>query len=168
MFSIFIYTYFNLGLLPICVCEEALNLLVAKFVTNKSKDILFFILGFPLFALGVLHHYLPYVWVKSFVEKSFKRPVFWGSVKMLLGLLVIGIYNIILISAINIFVYPAFWFWFMYFFIAPTLSGVVAYHYVRRLKRYTRLQVLRNEDLSSFYEERQQCQAAIRQLIPVA
>ena len=135
---------------------------------HPIKDILFFILSFPLFALGVLHHYLPYIWVKSFVEKSFKRPVFWGSVKMLLGLLVIGIYNIILIAAINIFVYPAFWFWFMYFFIAPTLSGVVAYHYVRRLKRYTRLQELRNEDLSSFYEERQRCQAAIRQLIPVA
>jgi hypothetical protein len=135
---------------------------------HPIKDVLFFIIAFPLFVLGLLHHYLPYVWVKSFVEKSFKRPVFWGSVKMLLGLLVIGIYNIILITAINVFVYPAFWFWFVYFFLVPTLSGVLAYHYVRRLKRYSRLNQLRSEDLTSFYEERQRCQEAIRQLIPVA
>jgi 1-acyl-sn-glycerol-3-phosphate acyltransferase len=132
------------------------------------NDIVFFIFTFPLMVVGLLHHYVPYIWVKSFVEKSFKRSVFWGSVKMLLGTLVVGIFNIVLISVINIFVFPAFWFWVIYFFSVPVLTGVVAYSYFKRMSRFRRMKVLKDKEFSNLYSERESCIEEIKRLIPVA
>lgn len=135
---------------------------------NPLKDFAFFFFTFPLMILGLVHNYLPYTWVKSFVEKSFKRKVFWGSVKLLLGALAIGIYNILLLSIINIFVFPAFWFWLIYFFVVPPITGLVAYAFFKRVSRYKRLQLLKQRELSEIYTERENCLAEIRRLIPVA
>ena len=132
------------------------------------NDSLFFIFTAPLMLLGLIHNYLPYAWVKSFVEKSFKRKVFWGSVKLLLGALVIGLYNILLISTINIFIYPAFWFWLIYFFVVPPITGVFTYAYFKRLARYKRLNNLKNKDVSQLNISRDSCLAEIKRLIPVA
>lgn len=131
-------------------------------------DVLFFIITSPLMVFGLIHNYLPYKWVKSFVEKSFKRKVFWGSVKMLLGTLVVGIYNILLITCLNIFVFPSFWFWLSYFFVVPALSGVLAYKYFKRLKSNTRFKGLMNRDFSHLYAERESCIKEIMRVIPVA
>jgi 1-acyl-sn-glycerol-3-phosphate acyltransferase len=55
----------------------------------------------PFNLLGRIHNYLPYKLVKKFVEKSFKRRVFWGSVKLTLGMAAIGIWNIPLVIALH-------------------------------------------------------------------
>lgn len=132
------------------------------------KDFLFFFFSFPIMIIGLVHNYLPYAWVKSFVEKSFKRKVFWGSVKLLLGALVIGIYNILLITLINIFVFPAFWFWLFYFFVVPPVSGLLAYAYFKKLSRFKRLKKLKQKDFSEINKERESCITEISRLIPVA
>lgn len=132
------------------------------------RDVVFFILTAPLMIIGLLHNYLPYAWVKSFVEKSFKRKVFWGSVKLLLGALVIGLYNILLIASINIFVFPAFWFWLIYFFVIPPIAGLVAYAYFKKWRRYKRLTALQNNDYTEINAERESCLSEISRLIPVA
>jgi len=132
------------------------------------SDIAFFVFGAPLMVIGLIHNYLPYSWVKSFVEKSFKRKVFWSSVKMLFGALAIGIYNILFVSIMNIFVFPAFWFWVIYFFVVPPLSGVLAYSYFKRVARYKRIQLLKEKQFSGIYADRENCLKEIKRLIPVA
>jgi len=50
----------------------------------------------PLFLIGLVHIALPTLFVKRFVEKKMKRPVFWSSTKMTLLLLLLPIWNILL------------------------------------------------------------------------
>src|SRR5690606_11998715 len=52
---------------------------------SRLKEIMMMIILFPFTILGLVHCGLPYILIKKFVEKSFKRKVFWGSVKLLLG-----------------------------------------------------------------------------------
>jgi hypothetical protein len=49
---------------------------------------------FPIALLGFVHAGILYLLVKRFVEKKFKRPVFWGSTKLLLLLTFVGLCNI--------------------------------------------------------------------------
>lgn len=135
---------------------------------NPFLDVLFFFFAAPLMILGLLHNYLPYKWVKSFVEKSFKRKVFWGSVKLLLGALVVGIYNILLINAFYFFIYPSLWFWLLYFLVVPPITGVLSYYYFNRLSRFNRLKLLQKRELTHINSERESCLAEIKRLIPVA
>ena len=53
--------------------------------THRMGVLLKLIFLSPFAIIGMIHFYLPYIFVKRFVEKSFKRRVFWGSVKMLMG-----------------------------------------------------------------------------------
>jgi hypothetical protein len=55
---------------------------------NTTKEWLFLIFGLPFFLMGLLHNYLPYTFIKRFVEKSFKRRVFWSGVIFLMGFLI--------------------------------------------------------------------------------
>ena len=64
-------------------------------------EILILVALFPFMLLGFVHCWLPYKLVKNYAEKSFKRKVFWGSVKLLLGSITIGVYNIILLCVIG-------------------------------------------------------------------
>jgi len=58
----------------------------------KKMVLLFFLLPFAL--LGLLHASLPYIVVKRWVEKKFKRPVFWGSTKKVIAFFACVIINI--------------------------------------------------------------------------
>ena len=48
----------------------------------------------PFSVLGLLHSGIPYIAVKKWVEKAFKRPVFWGATKMVLGVVVVFLVNL--------------------------------------------------------------------------
>ena len=61
-----------------------------KLIQNLCR----FIILFPMALLGILHAGIPYFLLKKFVEKSFKRDVFWASVKMILGVVIIGLINL--------------------------------------------------------------------------
>jgi hypothetical protein len=64
------------------------------------------LLMFPIALLGFVHAGILYLLVKRFVEKKFKRPVFWGSTKLLLLLTFVGLCNIpVLFLIANYFSY---------------------------------------------------------------
>ncbi len=69
----------------------------------------------PFAFLGFMHCYPVYKIVKSFVEKSFRRSVFHGSVKLLLGMVVLGLINIPFIFLFYYLVYPNWWLAIMYY-----------------------------------------------------
>lgn len=61
---------------------------------NLVQNFCRFTLLFPFAILGIFHAGIPYLILKKFVEKSFNRDVFWASVKMILGVVIIGLINL--------------------------------------------------------------------------
>ena len=146
--------------------EEQHLTLLENNAWSKWRDYIFFVLLVPFVVIGLIHNYLPFRWVKNFVERAFKRRVFWGSVKMTLGALAIGIYNIIFLLILNYTVYQNGIFWWLYFFIVPPLTGLIAYNYFKRLKHHKALRRLEKMDLSEFYAKRSQALAFIEKSVP--
>lgn len=111
---------------------------VYAFGEQKSKKVSFrlatFLALLPLTLLGLLHQFIPYFIVKRFVEKTFKRSVFWSGVKLLLGAALSAIYNLIFIYLFMVFVYPSGWLALAYYLTIPAFSGVIAYQQINRLK----------------------------------
>ena len=138
---------------------------------NKGKrtwDVLFLLFMFPLALLGMIHCLIPYLLIKRFTEKTFKRRVFWSSVKLMLGKVSVGIFNIPVFFLIYNFIYPSFWLGLGYFlFIIPTL-GLIAYLYQRKITIYKAKGMMQKMDLSPFIEKRRELIEKIKTLIPVA
>lgn len=138
---------------------------------NKGKrtwDALFLLLIFPLAIVGMIHCLIPYLLIKRFTEKTFKRRVFWSSVKLMLGKVSVGIFNIPVFFLIYNFIYPSFWLGLGYLlFIIPTL-GLIAYLYHRKISIYKTKGLMQKMDLSPFIEKRRTLIEKIKTLIPVA
>lgn len=95
----------------------------------------------PLSILGLIHLYFPYRFVKNFVEKTFKRTVFWSSVKMMIGGLFAVLWNIPLVMMLHYWLVKPLcvgfenYAWiisFVYYMMIP-LIGLVAYYSNRTL-----------------------------------
>ncbi|MDG1348014.1 MAG: 1-acyl-sn-glycerol-3-phosphate acyltransferase [Crocinitomicaceae bacterium] len=82
---------------------------------SRLNELLKMILLSPLAVLGLIHCWPIYKIVKNFVEKSFKREVFYGSVKLLLGTIGMGLINIPFIFLFYSFVYPSWWLAILYY-----------------------------------------------------
>jgi hypothetical protein len=105
--------------------------------------------------------------VKRFVEKSFKRPVFWGSVKLLLGMISMGLLNIPVIFLIYDLIYPSFWVAFGYYLLIGVF-GLSAYMWWRNFIRFKEKGLVRHTDLSKVLEKRSELIKRIHEQIPVA
>jgi hypothetical protein len=121
------------------------------------------ILFFPMMLLGTIHCYLPYKLIKNFAEKSFKRRVFWSSVKMMLGAVAIGLFNIPLVLLLNHFVFIPLFFdlktinlfipW-IYYFTIP-IFGVITYRWFQTAQDLSAMAKLRKSaNLASLLAER--------------
>jgi drug/metabolite transporter (DMT)-like permease len=117
--------------------------------------------------LGLLHCALPYFLVKRFVEKSFKRRVFWGSVKLLMGMISMGILNIPVIFLFHAFVYPSYLLALAYY-VCVGFFGLAAYMWIRNLKRYTEKGHAQRMDLQRWEQQRAELLSEIHAQIPVA
>ena len=93
------------------------------------KDWLFLVFGLPLFLVGCLHNLLPYLFIKRFVEKTFKRRVFWSGVKFLMGYLVFFLTNLPYLWVFYYLIYPSYWLGTAYVLIATVVFGLIAYNY---------------------------------------
>jgi len=82
---------------------------------NLLKDRLKLVLLFPLTLLGIIHCGVVYLLVKWWVEKNFKRKVFYGSVKLLVGMIIMGLINIPVIFLFYNYVYPSYILGFIYY-----------------------------------------------------
>ena len=135
---------------------------------SSSGTFLYFAFLWPLVLVGLIHNYLPYRFIKNFVEKSFKRKVFWGSVKMTLGVVAIGLFNLIFLFLGYYLVYPSWLLWLGYYFIVPPLTGIIAYGYFNRIKDYKNYKRTLKMDLSEINLKREELLNRIYEIIPVA
>ena len=87
-----ITAYFN-GLASLNISENERYLNASK-SWGIPKRLLIMLVSLPFALLGLIHAGLWYLLVKRFVEKVFKRPVFWGSSKLIILMALVGLVNI--------------------------------------------------------------------------
>jgi membrane protein implicated in regulation of membrane protease activity len=126
------------------------------------------IAGFPLFLIGLIHGALSYFWFKSFVEKSFKRSVFWSSVKMVGGLFIAGVYNLLFLFLFHAFVYSSWWLAIAYYLIVPGVSFLVMHAWLKNLKEIKSKKSCLSKDFESLVNKRAELLKEIHEVIPVA
>jgi 1-acyl-sn-glycerol-3-phosphate acyltransferase len=135
---------------------------------SKIRMKFYFALLWPFAVLGLIHSYLPYSFIKNFVEKSFKRKVFWGSVKMTLGVVAIGLFNLIFVFLGYYFIYPSWFIWIGYLFTVAPLTGMIAYGYLNKVEDYRKYKFTLEKDFSQIAAEREELLDRIYKVIPVA
>lgn len=136
---------------------------------KASAHLAYVLLLWPFALLGLIHGFIPYFAAKKITEKAFGRKVFWGSVKMLLGMIFGGLYNIPLVIVLNAQLIHNGWISVVYFLLVPLFCRI-AYGYFRQLKLLmAKRKVVKDVDkLKSLSGRREQLLAEIRQAIPVA
>lgn len=123
-----------------------------KVITSTANLVAFFGLT-PMALLGVIHTYLPYLFIKKWVEKSFKRKVFWGSVKMLLGMFIFGLVNLPVPFLFEAFIFPSFALGWLYY----GCIGIFFYAFILWKKQFAEMQRKANiqiDQLKALGEER--------------
>jgi hypothetical protein len=145
-----------------CVQEAA-----SQGKVTRSNEIISLILLTPFAILGFIHCGLPYLLIRQFVHKSFKRKVFWGSVKMLLGMVLFGVLNIPYIFLFYHFVFPSYWLGFIYFALIG-LFWTASYEWMLAFARFREKGILAKIDLTKFIDKRNALVTKIKEQIPVA
>lgn len=128
--------------------------------TFKYWLLLFF--GLPLFLLGVIHNFIPYFITKRFVEKSFKRRVFWSGVKMIMGSFLDLLYNLPFIWLFYNLVYPSYWLGILYILTVPAISGIFAYHYANNVKNLLNFIKVPKNKIASLFKHREEIEKQIK------
>ncbi len=162
-----ITAYFN-GLASLNISENERYLNASK-SWGFPKRLLKMLISLPFAILGLIHAGLWYLLVKRFVEKVFKRPVFWGSSKLIILLALVGIVNIPFIFLIahyfaclgSVYAYLiAFSYYFFIWFYAFMAYAwkIHAIHCYRYLK-------VRKLDLSSFNDTADRLKRSIHSIL---
>lgn len=134
---------------------------------NRSNELIRLILLFPLALLGFVHCGPWYIVIKRFVERTFKRKVFWGSVKLLLGMIVFGLINIPFIFIFKSWIYPNTGLALLYY-LGIGIYGLAAYSWFNNLKRYKEKGKTAKADLSKIVAKRTLVSSRIQQEIPIS
>jgi hypothetical protein len=122
-----------------------------RMMTSRIKMLL---LALPM-VLGLIHFFLPYRMAKSFAEKKFKRKVFWGSVKVVTGMILMGLYNIPFIFLFHSFVYPSWLLALSYYWLTP-FFGLAAYIWFMEHSRLKNYKKVNYSDLTALRQEREE------------
>ena len=117
------------------------------------KFIMKILLLLPFTLLGLIHCGIPYLISKKYVEKSFKRPVFWGSTKMLFSMILIGLLNIPFIFVFSNFFDVSNWFGLLYYLMIG-LFGLSAYNSMILFSTIVKIILLKKRDLNELLENR--------------
>lgn len=158
--------YFSL-LRKLHVNENYVYELSIRHKISRAREFVMLILLFPFALLGVLHCGLPYFLVKRFAEKSFQRRVFWGSVKLILGMITMGIINIPVIFLFYYFIYPSYWMAIVYYALIG-LFGLAAYEWWRNYIRFREKGIVKKSDFSKILLKRKELLEKIHNEIPIA
>lgn len=102
------------------------------FVRQIISSIVFLIIGFPLFIVGVIHNIIPYKLTEYLLPKLVKHVEYYAPVAILLGLLLYPLNYIGFVVLMNQFVELSFWQEFLYFITMPVL-GMYAYYFMNYL-----------------------------------
>ena len=133
---------------------------------NRTKEVILLVLLAPFALLGILHCGLPYILIKRFVEKSFKRRVFWGSVKLILGMIVMGLINIPIPFLFFNFVYPSYLLGFLYYVLIG-LFGLAAYKWWKNFLQFREKGVVMKTDVTKIVAKRNALLEQIEATIPI-
>jgi len=138
---------------------------------NLFQNFCRFTILLPFAILGILHAGIPYILVKKFVEKRFKRDVFWASVKLILAMSIIGLINIpILFLGTKLFpclsLQEASIYVFLYF-LSIGIFAHSAYECKLLISRFWNQFQMRNIDLSGLNEQQEIIINKINQDIPL-
>jgi hypothetical protein len=133
---------------------------------SKGGILLKLILLSPFAILGALHCYLPYIFVKTWVENSFRRPVFYGSVKLLLGMITIGLLNIPVIFLISHLFECSIWIGFAYYS-SIGLLFLAFYTFRTELKKHNRRHKIKEKDLETLVKVRAKLISELKELVPL-
>ena len=134
--------------------------------TSRIIELIFLFLMWPFAIIGSIHGIIPYLITKKFAEKTFKRKVFWSSVKMMMGKLIWGILNIPYIFVFYHLVYPSYWLGFAYFLLLGPFFSLIAYKYMLNFQSYKRKGFVGKMDLSKLIAKREELLIKLIQLIP--
>lgn len=132
---------------------------------SRLREVLMLIFLLPFAIIGAFHCAIPYLITKRFVEKSFRRRVFWGSVKVVMGKILIAIFNIPFIFVFYYFIYPSWWLAIAYFFTIG-LTGLAAYMWIHNLRTFKIKGVLLKTDTSKFRQKREALIERMKQVVP--
>lgn len=119
----------------------------------------------PFAILGFLHFFLLYRFVKNFVEKKFKRDVFWGSTKMILGMFLFGLINLPIVLFIASLLSLPFWMGLIYFFSTSIywLAFVTLKLYWNEFVRMNKLSEINVDEL---IQQRLQLENQMNEIVP--
>ena len=129
-----------------------------------GKELFYLISALPIALLGAAHLLVPYLLVKKFTEKTFKRRVFWSSVKMMVGMLVMALFTWPIVALLNAYLIHNGWLSLVYFFTIP-LFGIIAYSWKRTYVDFQTKRKLNKMDLKEFIQKRKALEEKINLLI---
>ena len=132
---------------------------------SRMKELFTMIALTPLAILGVIHLGLPYIIVKRFVEKSFRRKVFHGSVKLIVGKIAMGLLNIPVIFLFHAYVYPSWGLAFLYYFMIG-IFGLCAYVWMLNFKDFKAKGIIAKTDTSKFEKKRAELIEKLKASVP--
>ena len=122
------------------------------------------ILLFPVTLFGILHCALFYFAIKRYVEKNFARPVFWGSTKLVMIMLILGLLNLsfffLLPSHIGVLGTI------VYFLFIP-FTGFTAYKFMTFMQDLLKSKKIKKMDVSDLLEVRSSLVKKIKEITPV-
>lgn len=131
---------------------------------KRPLDVFMFLFGMPIAILGIAHNFVPYILVKRFVEKTFKRDVFWSGVKMILGSAGSALWNLPILFLFPTYIYDSFLLALIYYLTIPALSGIFAHHYVSTLGDYLSLKKMNHSELNDLVERRKSLLKKIKEM----
>lgn len=137
--------------------EKNLRRIAENPTTSLVKEWLFILLLLPVSLVGAIHFYLLYRFVKKFTEKTFKRRVFWSSVKMVMGVAAMGFVSIPVVWALSTYLFPSClppYAGVVYYLLLP-FAGLAAYMSVRKWKTIQAILAMKRSDLSDLIRRRE-------------
>ena len=131
---------------------------------KEIKSMLFF---FPFAILGIIHCGIPYIIVKRFVENSFRRKVFWASVKMILGAITMGVINIPIIFCFYYFIFPS-WILSFVYYLTIGITGLCAYIFFKNVRDFLLKGKIKKTNLSEVIKSRDELKKIIDLKVPIS
>ncbi len=133
-------------------------------LSDSKSEYQWLVLIAPFAFIGWAHTFLPYIAAKLVTEKLFKRKVFWGSVKMILGLTFGGLFVIPIVVLITTHLLPFWWLGILYFILIPEFWRL-SYEYGKLFKQWKKKRKLNEKELRVYRTEREDLKNEIEQLI---
>ena len=117
----------------------------------STSQFLIQILSLPIAVLGFIHCSLFYFSIKQFVEKKFRRDVFWGSTKLIMMIFIAGPINLLVL-----FFLPTLIGWplSVLYFLGIPFFGYIFHKTIGFWMRVYKIQNLKSQNLIKLQEER--------------